>query len=296
MSQKIDRILWAVDFLSEQPELEKQALKFIKVLNKKLEATVQPVFVTNNHPMQNQYMDEILKHIEKRFKKYKSIHLNAPISIGQNIGANPELREQVDALLSYAQMENFDLIVTQTHASSGIKKWLLGSFAESLILHSRIPVMSINPSSEAPRSIKNIMYPFELGDVDKPEFGQVLRLAKQLNSKITLYHRLPTPSHYLGPYAHLLQEEFRLDKNEAEETAEEYEKMAKAQDIKTETVIETKKARISDALLKAAKKYEADLIAVVSKKDTTGRLLLGSTGLDVVRKSPQPVWIVHENR
>lgn len=294
MSQKIDRIIWAVDFLSEQPELEKEALKFIKVLNKKLEARIQPVFVTNNHPMQNQYMTEILKHIEKRFNKYKNIKLNAPISIGQNVGPNPELREQVDALLSYAQIENFDLIITQTHANSGIKKWLLGSFAESLILRSKIPVVTINPSSGTSKTIKKILYPFQLGSTNKPEFSQFLRLAKQLGAKVIMYHRLPTPSHYLGPYAHLLQEEFRLDKSEAQETAEELEKMAKAQDIKTETIIETKKSRASDAILKAAKKYDADLISIVSKKDTTGRILLGSTGLDVVRKSELPVWILHD--
>lgn len=296
MSQKIERIIWAVDFLSEEPELEKQALQFIKVVNKKLEAQIQPVFVTNNHPMQNRYMEDILKHIKKRFSKYKSIHLNSPISIGQNIGVNPDIREQVDALLSYAQLENFDLIVTQTHAHSGIKKWLLGSFAETLILRSKIPVMSINPSAEKPNSIKKIFFPFELGKVDRPEYSQTLRLAGQLEAKLLLYHRLPTPSHYLGPYAHLLQEEFRLDKNEAEETAQELEKLAKAENIKTEIIIETKKSRISDSILKSVEAHGADMIAIVSKKDATGRLLLGSVGLDVVRKSTYPVWILHESK
>ncbi|AKB50767.1 Universal stress protein [Methanosarcina barkeri str. Wiesmoor] len=48
-----------------------------------------------------------------------------------------------DEILEYAQENNIDLIVMGTHGLTGIKKFLIGSVAEKVVRHSRIPVMVI---------------------------------------------------------------------------------------------------------------------------------------------------------
>jgi len=46
-------------------------------------------------------------------------------------------------ILEYAQENNIDLVVMGTQGFTGIKKFLIGSVAEKVVRHSRIPVMVI---------------------------------------------------------------------------------------------------------------------------------------------------------
>jgi nucleotide-binding universal stress UspA family protein len=48
-----------------------------------------------------------------------------------------------EKILEYAEENNIDLIVMGTQGLTGIKKFLIGSVAENVVRHSKIPVMVI---------------------------------------------------------------------------------------------------------------------------------------------------------
>ena len=48
-----------------------------------------------------------------------------------------------DKILEYASENSIDLIVMGTHGLTGIKKFLIGSVAENVVRHSKVPVMII---------------------------------------------------------------------------------------------------------------------------------------------------------
>lgn len=48
-----------------------------------------------------------------------------------------------DKILKYAEENNIDLIVMGTHGLTGIKRFLIGSVAENVVRHSKVPVMVI---------------------------------------------------------------------------------------------------------------------------------------------------------
>jgi len=48
-----------------------------------------------------------------------------------------------DKILEYAEENNIDLIVMGTHGLTGFKKFLIGSVAEKVVRHSKVPVMVI---------------------------------------------------------------------------------------------------------------------------------------------------------
>ena len=48
-----------------------------------------------------------------------------------------------DKILEYAEENNIDLIVMGTHGLTGMKRFLIGSVAEKVVRHSRVPVMVI---------------------------------------------------------------------------------------------------------------------------------------------------------
>jgi len=51
--------------------------------------------------------------------------------------------DAAEEVLKYAEEEMCDLIVLSTHGRSGITRLLMGSVAESIVRHSKIPVLSV---------------------------------------------------------------------------------------------------------------------------------------------------------
>jgi nucleotide-binding universal stress UspA family protein len=48
-----------------------------------------------------------------------------------------------EEILDYAEDNDIDLVVMGTHSLTGIKRFLIGSVAEKILRHSKIPVMII---------------------------------------------------------------------------------------------------------------------------------------------------------
>src|SRR5690606_33749030 len=66
---------------------------------------------------------------------------------------NPPLaRLSAELLAEYAKNNAFELIAVHTHARTGIVRFVLGSFAESLLACSSVPLLMTNPSHEAVES------------------------------------------------------------------------------------------------------------------------------------------------
>lgn len=60
-----------------------------------------------------------------------------------------------DEILKVADYENMDLIVMATHGRSGISHLFLGSVTEKVIRHSKVPVITVKPSSKHIEEIKH---------------------------------------------------------------------------------------------------------------------------------------------
>jgi nucleotide-binding universal stress UspA family protein len=50
-----------------------------------------------------------------------------------------------DAIMSFAEKENVDLIIMSTHGRSGIGRWFMGSVADKVVRHSKVPVLTVAP-------------------------------------------------------------------------------------------------------------------------------------------------------
>jgi nucleotide-binding universal stress UspA family protein len=53
-----------------------------------------------------------------------------------------------ETILSVAEQINADVIAMSTHGRSGMRRWLLGSIADRVVNHSRIPVMLVRPQAQ----------------------------------------------------------------------------------------------------------------------------------------------------
>ncbi len=85
------------------------------------------------------------------FEEYLANKGGAAIADVKNLGEEAGVKVEpaflkgipADKILEYAEESNIDLIVMGTHGLTGIKKFLIGSVAEKVVRHSRVPVMVI---------------------------------------------------------------------------------------------------------------------------------------------------------
>ena len=138
--------------------------------------------------------------------------------------------------------------------------------------------------------IKKILLPLDFSRTIPFAICRGKFLAKTLNAELTLFHVLETVSDNELPteLASFVKE--YLDKLLKGKIADmsEIEKEIKEEEIPYEVIGEA--GTPYEEIIKAAFKYDADLIIMGSSKKLK-KLILGSTAERVVRYSPKPVWI-----
>ena len=50
-----------------------------------------------------------------------------------------------DAIIKYADENGVDLIIMSTHGRSGLGRWFMGSVADKVVRHSKVPVLTVAP-------------------------------------------------------------------------------------------------------------------------------------------------------
>ncbi len=86
---------------------------------------------------------DVDKKNQSEAQKYLS-HM-AETLINQGVNAKTEVipGRPAEAILDYAEKNQFDIIVMSTHGRSGISRWAFGSVAEKIVHHSNVPVLLV---------------------------------------------------------------------------------------------------------------------------------------------------------
>lgn len=104
-----------------------------------------------------------------------------------------------DALQAYASRNKVDLIVISSHGRGGISRLSLGSVTDSLIRHTRIPVLVVKPHAsylnpEAGEPFRRVVIPLDGSSLAEQILPQVVALARLDEARLTLLHVL-VPRH-----------------------------------------------------------------------------------------------------
>jgi len=96
---------------------------------------------------------------------------------------------------------NIDLVVVGTHGGGVLKKLVIGSVAEEIFRHARLPVLTVGPAvkSEVPKEeeFKNILFATEFGPGAEREAAYAFSLAQENGARLTLFNVVP----YLPEYS-----------------------------------------------------------------------------------------------
>jgi nucleotide-binding universal stress UspA family protein len=187
---------------------------------------------------------------------------------------------------------DIDLIVLGTHGRTGLKKMLLGSSAEEVFRHSRVPVLTSGPAARAVTRESGrfhcILFATDFNVVSAVAAPYAVSLAEENQSQLILLHVLPQPK---PGKANGLEE---LSVSEAIHRLGTFVPQEAEFWCRPRTVVEY--GETASQILAAAKKHEVDLIVLGVRGE--GRMASIATRLqrdvayEIVAHAPCPVLTI----
>ncbi|MDR3608645.1 MAG: universal stress protein [Oligoflexia bacterium] len=306
MASPEKKIIWAVDPFAEEKTLQRSVGWAIKSITAGQLATIQPVYFFSAYIMDGPpgISDELFSEIkaagQKAFDRIvKPIKLNPdglrPLHVIAE--SNIPLREGVDRVTHMAKEWGADMVATGTRARKGLKHLWLGSFAETLVLYSDVPIFLVNPRWRKSSALKHILFPTDFSEESREAFHQVLPLAGSLGAKVTLLHKMSSGWIPVVDVAEsvntLYNDVFKKQIDWVQSRITQWEQEAKSAGVVVDSVMDRRPSgSIVDSILAHAKRRPG-MIAMTAHSGFAKTVLLGSTTRKVLRSSPYPVWILH---
>lgn len=307
------RVLWAVDPFSSERSLQSAAAWAVRGLLGECaaEVEVEPVYVINEYPLGiplqapgaiNEQFQEAGQQGLNRIMASAGLQNTLPLRVLS--GPFSGMRGAVDSLVEYAKRSGADVIIVATHARKGLQRWFMGSFAETLMLCSDMPLFVVNPrwSSQKAASpgFRHILFPTDFSEESGAALDRVIQLARICGAEITIFHQMP---YALSPalessmsaspvYGDAVRRESRKAREEAERLA------ARVRSVGLEAHVSVDfrhPGSTAQGILEFARKKQL-IIAMPARASGVTADLLGSTTRKVVRGARCPVWIIHEPR
>ncbi len=95
--------------------------------------------------------------------------------------------------------QNAEVIVASTHGRRGFQRLRLGSFVESLMISSKVPVLVVNQNTRVPKTVSTIFFPTDFSGGSRKALQSLIKLATKFKARVIIYHFMQTPNHY-GAY------------------------------------------------------------------------------------------------
>lgn len=307
VKRNVKKILWAVDAFGDKA-IQSRISKILKPITLGLNANAEPVYVLSASGFPGMTDREgVLAHLPRAEAKLHELVKKSSLQKIENPkilvqAATGSVRNDVSNLLSYAKECGAEVIVVATQAKSGFERLFMGSFAETLLLSSKIPVITVNPQGKIPTKFSSILFVTNFSNESEVAFKKVLDFAKQLKAKVTLFHQsehekkdVPknvlsrTKAKWTEAESELLSKENLAVKRKANAWLE----LAKTSKVPCNVHFEYGLRNTADAAIEVAHKLNADIIALASTKGRLVSTLIGSTTRWLVRSAPTPVWVLH---
>ncbi|MNK07809.1 universal stress protein UspE [compost metagenome] len=305
------RIIWAIDAFEDNKELNKKMAETLLFLYQTTHAEVEPLYllreneivlptyevptwVTDHSRTAESLFKEVLDDYQMKFLLPPKV---IPHAAQSHSGA-------AETLSHYAARTSTDMILVGSHGRKGFQRFILGSFAESLLMTSEVPVMVISSHANKTSGIKNILFPTEFGEHSKDNFRHVLKLAQLFQAEITLFHAIARPIESLfdldtRPRVYnykgkMLTLEQIVESQIEHQTihAQHWVEWAQKEGIIAHSVVDSSFKGIDELIISATEKNHADLVVMEAQSGPMSAALLGSYTRNVVRKAMCPVYVI----
>jgi nucleotide-binding universal stress UspA family protein len=214
-------------------------------------------------------------------------------------------RGLVGALIRYASDRRADLIVCQHRDAQAFST---GKFSETLLFRSRIPVLIVGGPRGGERGkgltrVRKIVFPTDFGSHALSEFHQAVELARRFRAELIVFHSVEYPAdpEYAAGYTSTLTVAPHLSFLEAmvksaEKRFRSWERLAIREGVSTRLILDHSGRPVWRRLVQIARKEQADLVAMATRRGPISSVLLGSVTRLIVREMPCAVWVLKHGR
>jgi nucleotide-binding universal stress UspA family protein len=305
------KVIWAMDAFEDDKDLNQRMVEWLKAFHMATQAEVEPLYLLRENEIVlptyevPTWVTDHSKTAESLFKEvlgdYNLDFLLEPKVIphaAQSHGG------AADTLSNYAKESHANLIVVGSHGRTGFQRFLLGSFAESLLLNSEVPVVVIGGHTNKVKENRSILFPTEFGDHSKENFRHVLELAKVLGAEITLFHAIARPIESLFDLetrpkvynfkGRMLTLEQIVEHQIEHQTqrAQHWIDWAAKEGVTAHFQVDNSFKPIDELILASVDKLGIDLIIMEAQSGPVSAAILGSYTRNVVRQSHCPVYVI----
>lgn len=253
-------------------------------------------------PWQKKYIDAVeirLEHFSRILeKKFKSLTIYSKVT-GDHLCS---LLESIHLLCDYVKNNKADCIVTGTHGRRGLRRWVTGSFTESLLLHSSIPVWVNQVEKRIHRHSKSIAVPTDFTKQSLGSFERALKFCKEKQLDIELFHYMELPylaGDYMGWDSPMfdpagLNSMSKDQKAREKNLSKDWYALAKKYAVSVKLTTQTGTDGTANSILKHAKKKHASLIIMSTTCKRRKTFFEGSVTRQVVRRTACPVLVFRQ--
>ncbi|WP_374073354.1 universal stress protein [Bdellovibrio bacteriovorus] len=305
------RIIWAIDAFEDNKELNQKMADYITHLHEVTNADIEPLYLLRENEIVLPTYEVpawVTDHSRTAESLFREVLSDYNLPFLQEAKVIPHASQShagaAETLSNYAMKTKADMIVVGSHGRQGFQRFILGSFAESLLLQSEVPVCVVGSHATKTKTTKNILFPTEFGEHSKENFRHVLNLAKNLKAEIVLLHAITRPIeslfdldtrprvyNYKGKMLTLEQIVEHQIENQSHR-AQQWVDWAQKEGVTASFFVDSSFKGIDDLVLEAIVSHESDLIVMEAQSGPMSAAILGSYTRNVVRKATCPVYVL----
>lgn len=309
MSKNGTVIVWAIDPYNTNKSHLTKSVVYLEKLARDMGAKIKPTYILSPY-MYYTPLDHLIPPSEADFVRQAEVKLQEIVKSFKSknflagevlLDESSSLRGSVNTFIENAKDQKAICIFATTHARRGLPRFWLGSFVETLVMQSSVPVISLNPATKSPLNITSILLPTDLKDASKKSILKILPLAKKLGAKVYLLHVLRDVEAFSvggAPYMTPVSQEFYAQtiqdiKQDTKANLDKLVARCKKSGVSCEGIFVNTIDSVTDVILRVAKQKKIKLVAMSAVSGPIETLVTGGVTRQVVRYGECPTWVVH---
>lgn len=302
------KILWAVDAFQPDQEALFNTARQVAAFASSFGAAVEVAFAYHIPQLfmdkrsfkifQAPYLREAEDTLEEVRDKLKGVKSSCRVLANE---PGKRGRDEVSMLLDRAKKGKFDLIAVATHGRGAVMKFFIGSFADGLMMSSKLPLLVLGPHLKpGRRKIGSVLFPTDFSKSSGKAFSALVDDAARMKFAVRVVNGIV--NEFIPPVASdavLMGDYYPVGDNQFQRNVERSRALLKnmlapcrRRGVKASGDIYGSGGRVSDIIAEAAEKRGADLIVMTSRASHSPRESLGSVTRKTVRKAPAPVLVI----
>jgi len=298
------KVVWSVDPFHDKLKTQRKTLSAISEVYgpgaRIVPAAVLRAGAYNPHNQQflerwSQLFDAARDSLERLTQGLELLGLERPRILSHE---SASVTDAVRAIVHFAISESAEAIAVCSHGRSGLSRLVLGSFAETLVLHSPLPVLVVGPKEEAAPVMEVFLFPTDFSEPSKSVFSRLLDIAVAAKARVRIFHKIEYLYPALGyPFVvpPVTADSIESMRDEVRERASSWLNLAQMRGVQAEVVVESGAESTLECLLRAAE-MPGTVIAMAAQSGAVASAIAGSLTRQTLRSAPCPVLVLRADQ